>query len=189
MTVIRCLRSDLGVWQTPAGRHRACGEHGLARPAIGTSTRPRCTAMSARSVQALADVRSAPRGRLRHHQVVERRSGLRQHADGVRRQHGAPGSRLPRPLPDPLADAGEATRSSTRSRRSPICAIRAGSGPSASATSSPSTCESWSTRTGIVPRSTRSNCIRCCSSRSCGRCTPSWASPPRRGARSARVRC
>ena len=77
----------------------------------------------------------------------------------------------------------------TRSRRSLTYATKAASGRSASATSNRNICRSWWTAPELSRPSIRSSCTRCCSSRNCGKCTPNWASPPRRGVRWARDHC
>ena len=51
-------------------------------------------------------LRAAARGAVRHHQALERRPGLRQHAPGLRREPAPARPGLRRPLPDPLAEAG-----------------------------------------------------------------------------------
>ena len=189
MTAIRYPRSGLGVWQTPPEDT----ERAVA---------PRRWTAGYRHIDTAAAYGNEA-------EVGQRRRGLRRRrartsswspscgtpnrattdAEGVRRQHREAGCRLPRSVPHPLADARR-TPSSTPSRRSRICATRAASARSASATSSPSTCDILIDATGIVPTVNQIELHPLLpQQRVAGSCTPSWASPPRRGARSVRARC
>ena len=111
--------------------------------------------------RALARHRRPARRALRDHQGLERRPRLR-------RRPGAPstprckrlGHRRPRPLPDPLAGAGQG-----RVRRhlaGPARAARAGPGPRRRGLQLPAsrTCSGCSTRPASCPPSTRSSCTR-----------------------------
>ena len=81
-----------------------------------TSTTPPLYGNEA-GVGAASRLRDPPRGALRHHQAVEQRPGLRQHAARVRHQPGEAGSRLRGPVPDPLALTEPTRPTSIRGRR------------------------------------------------------------------------
>ena len=179
----------LGVFQTPP-RHRTCGGDRAGRR-LPTHRHRRSILQRARGRSGGRRVRRLRARTSSGHQSC----GTPTRATTARSRRSTPAwiasaFELPRPVPHPLADAGARTRSSTRSRRSRTCATRAGSGRSESATSSPNTCGSWSTATGIVPAVNQIELHPLLQQAGvAGSARSAAASPPRRGVRWARDHC
>ena len=129
-------------------------------------------------------LRARPRRALRHHQGVERRPGLRLDAARVRRSLAQAGPRLRGPLPDPLAEAEPATRTSRRgapSRRSYADGRARAIGVS---NFQPAHLRRLLDETRVVPAVNQIELHPQLAQASCAPSTPSTASPPRRGRRS-----